>query len=51
MATETKDRCQFDRAMDALDLLERMLDAVDTRARRILATDDEEPSRPEGDQP
>ncbi len=51
MATPTKDRCQYDRALDALDLLERMLDAVDARARRILAAEETDQPRPEGDQP
>lgn len=50
---KVEERHHYDRAMDALDLLERMLDAVDSRARRILAAADEEDQspRPEGDQP
>lgn len=46
--TTTAERCQFDLAMDALDLLELVLQRVDEQARRHLTDEDH---RPEGDQP
>lgn len=48
--TEHRDRDPYDRAMDALDLVDLLLERVDEQARRVLKRDDRS-TDPWGDQP